>query len=149
MLALQRHTATRAGCQGECRLKGLDRHMTRKLTCWARLVVGCTLGLIDCDFSETVKQNLYVILFPGNPQHPTLFPHPHPVCKTFCLHTEPAPNKPIAKNLLVHAFQFFSVVFFYVLLPVSSCLFEALKHFTSILSYRCSNTKTRQSHGVC
>lgn len=82
--------------------------MTGKLTHWARLLVGCTLGLTDCD---SVSLRLWdkiriVILFPEDSLLHHILPAPNPVYKAFCLYIEPAPDEPCPKAPLVHALQF-------------------------------------------
>lgn len=93
--------------------EGLNRHVTGKLTHWAKLLVGCTLGLTVIFVSLRLWDKIHiVILFPEDLRlhHiPTLFIKPSVSVLNL---PPPAPPPP---------FMPFSFCFV-GLLPISSCL---------------------------
>lgn len=93
--------------------------MTRKLTRWARPLVGCTLGLIDCD-SVSLRQCVLSFCFLGTPYTPTLysFSLSCPVHKASILNLPPV--SPVLKRPPLPPFMPFSFVLLCFLLSSQS-----------------------------
>lgn len=140
-LAHPQRTATRAGCQGEPGPRGLSRLESRERPHWATPLVGCTLGLTDCDFVflRLWDKMRIVVLFPGDSPScdallpPSLFTKPSVSILNLPL-TSPVLKPPP----LLRARHFLGFV---GLLPTSSC-----SKLSSTLhpspQHRCSNTRT-------